>query len=172
MKPLAALAALVSRVPPAIAASLAAGWYAFVWNLSSGPVDLPVAGVWGSLLANFLHAPVYGLLALLCLLALPRRRGAWAPGFSGTLLAVAVCVACGFVDEWHQYHVPGRDASLPDLATDLCGALGTAWCVRAVLGGASASVVGRRIAASFLACAGCAALATLLPRWRPDLWWL
>lgn len=172
MKPLAALAALFSRVPPALAALLAAGWYGFVWNLSSGPVELPVGGVWGTLFANFLHAPVYGLLALLGLLALPRRDGAWDPGAGAALAVVLACTICGLVDEWHQHHVAGRDASLPDLVTDLCGALGTVWCVRTVLDGASGAKAARRIVASFLACAGCAALATLLPRLRPDLWWL
>ena len=164
-----ALAARLGLLPGWLAVLLAFGWYALVWRLSSGPAPSTGSGLAGDLLANFLHAVVYGFLALLCLLALPRRRGAWTVEASWVLGVVALCAVLGLVDEWHQHHVPGRDASLPDILTDAAGALGTGWCVRAALAG---SALFPRIAASLVACAACAALATFLPRWLPGTWWL
>jgi VanZ family protein len=164
-----ALAARLGRLPEWAAVLAAFGWYALLWRLSSGPAPSTGGGLFGDWLANFLHAVAYGFLALLCLLALPRRRGAWVVGARAALAVAAACAVLGFVDEWHQHHVPGRDASLPDLLTDATGALGTGWCVRAALAGAP---LVPRIFASLVACAACASLATFLPRWLPDAWWL
>jgi VanZ family protein len=164
-----ALAARLGLVPAWLATLLAFGWYACLWRLSSGPAPAAGAGLLGDWMSNFLHAVVYGFLALLCLLAVPRRRGAWAVAGRAALLVVALCAMLGFVDEWHQHHVPGRDASLLDVLTDGVGASGVAWCVRAALSGAP---LGRRVLASLAACAACASLATFLPSRLPEAWWL
>jgi VanZ family protein len=121
-------------------------------------------------IANWLHAPVYGVLALACLLALPRVYNAWRVSWKGAVLVVGLCALAGLVDEWHQHHVPGRDASLPDLFTDVLGALGTVWSVDGVLRCARGAPW--RMLLSLLASVLGAALATLLPRLWPDLWWL
>ena len=110
------------------------------------------------------------MLALACLLALPRVYNAWRVSWKGAVLVVGLCALAGLVDEWHQHHVPGRDASLPDLFTDVLGALGTVWSVDGVLRCARGAPW--RMLLSLLASVLGAALATLLPRLWPDLWWL
>ena len=37
------------------------------------------------------------------------------------LLVVAICLAVGAIDEYHQRFVPGRDSSLLDFAADIAG---------------------------------------------------
>ncbi len=170
MNALRALAAWLARVPPVIAALCACAWYALLWQLSSGPVPAPGSGLSGEVIANWLHAPVYGVLALACLLALPRVYNAWRVSWKGAVLVVGLCALAGLIDEWHQHHVPGRDASLPDLLTDVLGALGTVWSVDGVLRCARGAPW--RMLLSLLASVLGAALATLLPRLWPDLWWL
>ena len=65
------------------------------------------------------HLTGYAVLALLFRYALARssvsRRRASA-------VAVVLAMLYGLSDEWHQSFVPGRDASLFDLAVDLTGA--------------------------------------------------
>lgn len=74
------------------------------------------------------HALGYLGLAVLVVRALasglPARVG-WATA----AVAMAICVAYGVTDEFHQMFVPGRDASAEDLLTDAIGAaIGTALC--------------------------------------------
>ena len=71
-------------------------------------------------LQNLLHIPLFAVLAWLWQQALwqpvPRAR-------FRDLLAVMITVGYGFLDEWHQSFVPGRTASLTDVAFDSLGAL-------------------------------------------------
>lgn len=75
------------------------------------------------------HAAEYVVLALLLLRALARadwRRVTWAAALS----AIALAVAYGLVDEWHQSFVPGRSSEWRDVIADAAGAslgAGTAW---------------------------------------------
>lgn len=91
----------------------------FTLSSQSQPIGLPTGG------DKVAHALVYGVLAgswwwaLSPRLPAPIGRAAW------TLL-----LTCGYAasDEWHQSFVPGRDASLADLAADVVGALvATTW---------------------------------------------
>lgn len=73
---------------------------------------------------NFLHIPVYGLLALLWIVAL---RG---QGFSvqrSILLAILLSSAYGAVLEVFQFFIPGRFASLTDFFLNLTGILLSTW---------------------------------------------
>jgi VanZ family protein len=69
---------------------------------------------------NLFHVPVYTGLAWL-----------WCQTFNQTnmsrsmtnVLAILLTIGYGVLDEWHQYYVPGRYASLSDLLFDAVGAI-------------------------------------------------
>jgi VanZ family protein len=73
---------------------------------------------------NALHVPAYAVLAgawRWALNAWTRARIALAAG------AIALTSVYGLLDEWHQSFVPGRYASLTDVALDVVGALVGTW---------------------------------------------
>lgn len=101
-------------------------WMALIYVVSAQP-EVPGPGEKGSLLRDLFnygaHAASYALLALLSWRAarsatpwLPCwvvRHPGWAAGVWSALYAIS--------DEYHQSLVPGRTASLWDLAVDLAG---------------------------------------------------
>ncbi|MBP7146811.1 MAG: VanZ family protein [Acidobacteria bacterium] len=90
---------------------------AIAWN-SHRP--MPLALRHG--LDKVVHALVFGILALLWLLALaPRQPGARA-AFGPALLALSITSVWGILDEIHQSYVPGRTPSTADAAADFAGA--------------------------------------------------
>ena len=102
-----------------------AAYMAIIFALSSGP-SLPLPRLTTDKMA---HAGVYAGLAFLV-------ARAFAGGFPGritprtALLAVAVTIAYGVSDEWHQLFVPGRTADRADVVADAIGALvgaGVCW---------------------------------------------
>ena len=97
-------------------------WLVLIFALSSIPNELapsshtlPIDKV-----AHFIE---YAVLAFL-LVGVGRRV---APDRRATpaivVAAIALSVAYGITDEWHQGFVPGRDPSLTDLAADAVGAI-------------------------------------------------
>jgi VanZ family protein len=72
---------------------------------------------------KLLHLCVYSLLAMLICRALstigPLNAGKWRL----FVYAVLLTTLYGLSDEWHQWFVPGRDASAADLLADFAGAL-------------------------------------------------
>jgi VanZ family protein len=74
-----------------------------------------------SLTDKHVHLVVFGGLALLLFRALSPT---WPPlpSMRPALHAIALTVAYGASDEWHQAYVPGRHADLEDLAADAAGA--------------------------------------------------
>jgi VanZ family protein len=73
---------------------------------------------------NALHVPAYATLAWAwrwALCAWFRMPVAQAVG------ACAIASAYGIFDEWHQYFVPGRYASLTDVTLDVAGAVVGIW---------------------------------------------
>lgn len=118
----------VLRVPPAILIALT------IWLLSSLPA-VPLPGTPGA--DKIAHFFAYAALGASCALALSctaleKRR--LALFLFGTLLSALY----GAVDEYHQYFVPGRDASLLDWLADLGGSLtGSALMAFAFLRGRS-----------------------------------
>lgn len=125
----AAVARVLAATPRPVAMLASVAWMAFVFALSSGPRDLLPPGWPASLATNAAHAAIFGVLALLAARAAGTGpRAQWA-GF-------AVAVLYGATDEWHQSLVPGRTASLADLATDAVGAAGALWIVAAAPDGA------------------------------------
>ena len=95
-------------------------WMGLIFALSAQP-DLPYPpGPWlEKLFDKAAHAVTYGILAWLLLRALRLRY----PLSAALLIVVVVLVvAYGISDEYHQSSVPGRNASLADVAADGVGA--------------------------------------------------
>jgi hypothetical protein len=146
-------------------------WIALILSLGGQrPAEAGVAQL--GFFFNLAHAVLYGLLALWVVLCLPeRRKGHWphSGGGRGRFVLLAV-LTVGLVDELHQATVPGRDASVLDLATDLAGA-SAVWALVS-----SRTQAGRLPAGLLLAllllCILAALLATFLPAWIPSWRWL
>jgi len=67
---------------------------------------------------KLMHACAYAVMAGLCWMSFCHR-------FSLPVLRAIVplfCLCYGISDEWHQSFIPGRDASIGDVAADLTGA--------------------------------------------------
>lgn len=147
------------------------GWMAWIHHLSSGPVELSFAGdsAGWSFLANLAHAPLFGLLALACLLVLPRRSAPfpWARlGVREVLLVLLLVGLYAAFDEWHQSRVPTRHGGFSDVVTDLVGAAAVLSVARyAGRAGAREGGLWLRFALGLTACALAAALATWV--WDP-----
>jgi VanZ family protein len=77
------------------------------------------------------HIVAYLVLGLLCLRASHGRIGS--VRLRPTLVAVALGLAYGISDEWHQSLVPGRDPSIADWFADATGILLAVACT-AMLG--------------------------------------
>jgi VanZ family protein len=92
-----------------------------VQNTLHVPAFAVLSGTWCWALQAWLRAPVVRLAA-----------------------AFAIAAAYGVFDEWHQSFVPGRYASLTDVALDVVGAaLGVWLAIRFWTDGAKATAAGR-----------------------------
>jgi VanZ family protein len=96
---------------------LSIGWMVLIFWLSSRP-ELPVPMLfWGQ--DKLGHALVFGILAFLYARSFrPREEN---PSFARVLLITLMVAAYGMFDEVHQMFIPGRDASIADLAADTAG---------------------------------------------------
>lgn len=75
---------------------------------------------------KFLHAVAYGTLAATVLFAVPTELRKKSLSFTG-VLAMIICLLYGISDEFHQSFIPGRYASIWDVAADLLGAAVVVW---------------------------------------------
>lgn len=108
---------------------LALAWAAGLFWASSQPNPFPFVPQGILSQDKLLHAAAYAVLGALAGAAV--ASGGLAPA-RAIALAAALASAYGVTDEWHQAHVPGRQADLGDLAADALGALaGAAAGVRA-----------------------------------------
>ena len=152
-------------VPLPLALVLVGLWGLLIWDLSSHAVPFPTQKslVW-EFLSNLAHAPLFGTLALfVASVALRARGGGWPrPSAARNGVVLGAVLAYGILDELHQSHTPGRDASAFDALTDLCSALLVLWIVH-TLGEAELEerTLLRRLASGFAVCLGCATLATV-----------
>src|SRR2546427_9814424 len=82
------------------------------------------------LASNLFHIPLYAGLAFCLVKALSKKpRGQEIPwGLFG--LAFVGYAACAVSDEWHQFFVPGRVASVRDFLLDLVGIGGMLFILR------------------------------------------
>lgn len=97
---------------------------ALIFLMSSVPGDTDAAPVSFMLmiepgLQNLLHIPLFGTLQFLWLRAFAKMG---CHGRGTMLVGLAVTVAYGFVDEYHQTFIPGRYASLTDISLNFTGA--------------------------------------------------
>jgi hypothetical protein len=123
------------RVPWPFVVVMWAGWAAVIFDLSSKrrPVVTRESPLW-EFLSNLAHAPLFGVLALFAAaLLLRQKEGGWPRWRIGRALAVvALTMAYGIADEWHQSTVPGRNASVMDVVTDTVAAIMVVWVVHGV----------------------------------------
>lgn len=84
----------------------------------SSRTTLPSVPVWDKA-AHFGQYAILGLLLSRAALMLTEGRRP----FRAALYAAGVATAFGVTDEFHQYFVPGRDASLGDLLADGMGSV-------------------------------------------------
>ena len=126
------------RVPgaaaPLLYLLLTVSYIAGIYWLSSIPGEVdpesPLSGIiaWTPpAIQNLLHVPLFGLLAWLCYHTLY----AWNV-HHGTALTASFVLATSFgvFDEWHQLHVPGRYASLTDIALNTSGVILALWSIQ------------------------------------------
>lgn len=69
-----------------------------------------------------LHLVEYFIMGILANLAFRSRPLSYGVVMSAVVAAL-FCLAYGVSDEFHQYFVTGRSASLPDIGSDLVGAV-------------------------------------------------
>ena len=97
--------------------ALAFFWMAVIFWLSSMP-DLPSPSLF-SAQDKLAHVLVFGILGFLFSRSFrPRDED---PSFTRVLLVTLMVALYGGFDEAHQMFVPGREASLGDLAADTVG---------------------------------------------------
>lgn len=149
-------------------------WAVLIWALSSQPpravVDHVTLKVY---LANCAHAVEFGVLALLVALTLPRSGGWPRLDARGTGVALLIVAAYATLDELHQGLTPGRNAAVPDVLTDLCGAACTLWIAAYVVRpDATEAGLARRFVLGLLVCFASGGLATIAPSLFPDVVWL
>jgi VanZ family protein len=87
------------------------GWAAVIFALSSVPSLSSGLGDWDYVLRKCAHMTEYAVLAALLYRALDRE-----------LPAFLAAVGYAATDEFHQHFVPGRHASVVDVAIDAVGA--------------------------------------------------
>ncbi len=95
------------------------GWIAMLFIESSQPPAEIMGKVPG--LDKIAHFVAYSILGLLvCALSFRLRYKPNIPLLSMPLLFVSLV---GIAEESYQHFVPGRTASLPDILSDICGAI-------------------------------------------------
>ena len=113
---------------------LALGYMAGIYWLSSIPGEADpenplLSGIiiWAPpAIQNLAHMPLFGVLAWLWY----RSLSGWMK--NGRLLfgsAFLLATGFGILDEWHQLYVPGRYASVTDIALNTLGAAFAVWLI-------------------------------------------
>lgn len=112
--------AKLTRQPTAVRLLTVLVWMGLIFALSSRSKLPRPPGLGPDLVGIAGHFTIYAVLAALLWWALPARTSEQWQRFA---LALAVSVAYGMSDEWHQSFVPGRDPALFDLGVDALGAV-------------------------------------------------
>ena len=93
-----------------------------IWFLSSHPSDaiIDTGFSFDSLLKESLHLIEFAILYILLILAILTYSKLTT---RASMLAAIGAIAYGFIDEFHQYFVPSRSATVIDLVKDTVGVL-------------------------------------------------
>lgn len=142
-------------------------WGALIWWLSSQPADPErEENLARAILHNTGHSFLFGILTLLLVPLAVRWGGQVAVTSRRVLVAAALALLFGVVDEFHQSFVPERSSSVWDLVTDATGCL-SVWAVVVSLGAdpprtADQGSLVRRLQLGFLLCWVAGILATVM----------
>ncbi|MFH0831754.1 MAG: VanZ family protein [archaeon] len=104
---------------PKLSWTLAFGYMAVIFVLSSFPYGPPQPTLLKPISATFKHFLEYsvlGFILLACFRSSPKTRN------RALLFAFLLAAFYGLTDEFHQLFVPGRTASFVDIAADSLGA--------------------------------------------------
>lgn len=113
-------------MPDLIRWSVPVAIMAMLWLSSSSSPQPREPDLIGGLVHNSMHVIAFAALSGSLWLALHSWRGSRVKAVS--LAAIALAVAYGLVDEFHQSYVPGRVSSVADVLSDASGAmLAVAW---------------------------------------------
>ncbi|MGB5306062.1 MAG: VanZ family protein [Gammaproteobacteria bacterium] len=111
---------------------LAILYMAGIYRLSAIPGDAGAAGLGGIIawtppaIQNLLHIPLFGILAWLWY----RTLAGWITRLPAVYVLVFIVTAgFGVLDEWHQLTIPGRYASLTDIALNTLGTVVALWLI-------------------------------------------
>jgi VanZ family protein len=100
-----------------------------IWYLSSNPSDAVVTfssnANYDTFIKESLHLVEFGILYVLWVIAFLSRGDLTR---KQNLTAVAIAMIYGLLDEFHQYFVPSRSATVIDLTKDWIG-VGVAWLI-------------------------------------------
>jgi VanZ family protein len=103
-------------------------WAGLIFFLSHQP-DLKsgLLTTWDFVLRKLVHILVYAILTFLLIRALKEHRLEKRRVF---VLAIIFAIFYAFSDEYHQSFIPGREASLRDVAIDSLGVFLAAWLTK------------------------------------------
>jgi len=113
---------------------LVAAWAAVVLAFGGTTIFPDQGQVPRLLLRKAAHLGLYGMLGLLCYVALAPRDGRRRAGAGRVLAAFALVVAIAAADEWHQRFVRGRYARAYDVGLDALGGAAVLLAARFGLG--------------------------------------
>ena len=100
----------------------AIGWALLIFAGSSVPASsLPDSAIWRW--DKLIHFTIYAVFTFLVHRAFAHQTRVMLLARRAALTTLFAVVAFGFSDEFHQYFVPGRTASIFDVAADAAGAI-------------------------------------------------
>ncbi len=103
---------------------LAVLWMALIYFLSSLPgKSLGPDELYLDLIKKGGHVALFGILSILYLYALKRKRSLGDTGIGVFMVSFIFTVLYAASDEYHQLFTPGRHGSVIDVFIDSCGAI-------------------------------------------------
>ena len=152
------------RIPQKVACFLVLAWLLLIHSASffSYAADsVPSDRLLYSIIADWLHFPLYGTLAVLVFVAL--RSGASSePRRSTYAWAFVLTMLGGVSDELHQAVTPWRNGDPADLVTNAFAAAGLLWCVIGYERSVGERTLATRFGVTALVTLSCAIGASLL----------